>query len=108
MGPGLIQLLDNGTVAPSRLVRYMVDEQTMTATRVLEFISDEGSFTFVGGNTELAGPNDGAIVSFGRAGKVVEVNAAGVETFDLTGLDGVYIFRASRIPSLYASERSGS
>lgn len=108
VGPGLIQLLDNGTVAPSRLVRYMVNEQTMTATRVLEFISDEGSFTFVGGNTELAGPNDGAIVSFGRAGKVVEVNAAGVETFDLTGLDGVYIFRASRIPSLYASERTGS
>ncbi len=106
MGPGLIQLLDNGTVAPSRLVRYSVNEETMTAVRVLEFISDEGSFTFVGGSTERVG-SSGALVSFGRAGKVVEVNAAGVETFDLTGLDGVYIFRASRIPSLYASECTG-
>lgn len=106
VGPGLIQLLDNGTVPPSRFVRYAVDEQTLTAVRVLEFISEEGSFTAVGGSTELVG-SDGALVSFGRAGKVVEVNAAGVETFDLTGLAGIYIFRASRIPSLYASERAG-
>lgn len=106
MGPGLIQLLDNGTVAPSRFVRYAVDEQTLTAVRVLEFVSEEGSFTSVGGSTEVVGTN-GALVSFGRAGKVVEVDATGVETFDLTGLDGVYIFRASRIPSLYSSERTG-
>ncbi len=106
VGPGLIQLLDNGVAAPSRLVRYSIDEQTMTATRELEFITEEGSFTAVGGSTEIVG-TDGALVSFGKAGKVVEVNRAGVETFDLTGLDGVYIFRASRIPSLYASERAG-
>ncbi|MFQ5530724.1 MAG: arylsulfotransferase family protein, partial [Gemmatimonadota bacterium] len=104
VAPGVIQLLDNGTVAPSRLVRYSVDTQTMVATRVLEFTSAEGSFTFVGGSTEVVG-TDGALVSFGRAGKVVEVNAAGAEVFDLTGIDGVYVFRASRIPSLYASER---
>ena len=107
VGPGLIQLLDNGTVAPSRLVRYSVDEQTLTAVRVLEFISEEESFTFTGGSTEVVGA-DGALVSFGTVGKVVEVNAAGVETFDLTGLDGVYIFRASRIASLYAAERTSS
>ena len=106
VGPGLIQLFDNGTVAPSRLVRYSLDEQSMVATRVLEFITTEGSFTFTGGSTEVVG-TDGALVSFGTEGKVVEVNAAGVETFDLTGLDGLYIFRASRIPSLYASERVG-
>lgn len=106
VGPGLIQFLDNGTAAPSRLVRYSIDEPSMTATRVLEFISAEGSFTSVGGSTELVGA-EGALVSFGRAGKVVEVNAAGEETFDLTGLDGMYIFRASRIPSLYSSERAG-
>ena len=76
----------------------------MTATRVLEFITAENSFTFVGGSTEVVG-TDAALVSFGRAGKVVEVDAAGTEVFDLAGLDGVYIFRAQRIPSLYASER---
>ena len=107
VGPGLIQLLDNGTVAPSRFVRYSIDEQTMTATRTVEFITVEGSFTPIGGSTELVG-TDGALVSFGAAGKVVETDAAGVETFDLTGLDGLYIFRASRIPSLYASERTGN
>lgn len=106
VAPGVIQLLDNGTVAPSRLVRYSVDTQTMIATRVLEFSTAEGSFTFVGGSTEVVGVDD-ALVSFGRAGKVVEVDAAGTEIFDLTGLDGVYIFRAERIPSLYASERTG-
>ncbi|MDH3427142.1 MAG: arylsulfotransferase family protein, partial [Gemmatimonadota bacterium] len=106
VGPGLVQLLDNGSVAPSRLVRYAVDEQAMTATRVLEFVTEEGSYTSTGGSTEVVG-TDHALVSFGTVGKVVEVNAAGVETFDLTGVEGTYIFRASRISSLYAAERAG-
>lgn len=92
---------------PDYLTSLRGNIQTIHGRSSDRTVSDEGSFTFVGGNTELVGPNDDAIVSFGRAGKVVEVNAAGVETFDLTGLDGVYIFRASRIPSLYASERTG-
>jgi hypothetical protein len=104
--PGVIQLLDNGTVAPSRLVRYEVDEQAQTATRVLEFTTVEGSFTLTGGSTEVVG-EDHALVSFGPEGKVVEVDAAGIETFDLNGFEGTYVFRASRIPSLYASERTG-
>jgi hypothetical protein len=106
VGPGVIQLLDNGNAIPSRLVRYAIDEGTMTATRVLEFFTVENSFTPVGGSTQLVA-TDAALVSFGRAGKVVEVSAAGAELFDLTGLDGEYIFRAQRIPSLYSSERLG-
>ena len=78
----------------------------MTATRVLEFATAENSFTLVGGSTQVTG-TDAALVSFGRAGKVVEVNAAGSEVFDLTGLDGIYIFRAHRIPSLYSVDRIG-
>ncbi|TFG62979.1 MAG: hypothetical protein E4H28_07015 [Gemmatimonadales bacterium] len=78
----------------------------MTATRVLEFTTADGVYTSTGGGTEVVG-TDGALVSFGTVGRVVEINAAGVQTFELTGLDGTYIFRASRIPSLYAAARAG-
>jgi hypothetical protein len=107
VGPGLIQLLDNGSAAPSRLVRYELNEGTKTATRVLEFTTAENSFTSTGGSTEVL-PGNGALVSFGVEGKIVEVDATGQEVFDLTGLEGRYVFRAQRIPSLYASERAGS
>lgn len=102
--PGVIQLLDNGDAAPSRLVRYRIDEQALTATLVLEVIDAPTTYTPVGGGTDvLAG--GGALVSFGRAGRVLESSAAGERTWELTGIDGLYVFRAQRIPSLYSSER---
>lgn len=104
VGPGVLQLLDNGEAAPSRLVRYLIDEQGLTAQRVFEYAHESNAFTLVGGSTDvLAG--DRALVSFGRAGRVVETDATGAPIFELTGLEGQYIFRAFRIPSLYASER---
>ena len=102
--PGVVQLLDNGKAAPSRLVRYLIDEQGLTAGRVLEYAHESDAFTLVGGSTDvLAG--DRALVSFGQAGRVVEVDGTGAQTFELTGLEGQYIFRAFRVPSLYAAER---
>ena len=103
--PGVIQLHDNGDVAPSRMVRYRIDEQARTATLIWEFIDSPGTHTPVGGSTDVL-QADAALVSFGRAGRVVETDANGQRTWELTGIDGLYVFRAQRIPSLYASERS--
>jgi hypothetical protein len=103
-GTDVIQMLDNGTAAPSRLVRYAIDAQALTADRVLEYVHASNAFTVVGGSTATLADGRG-LVSFGRAGIVAEVDLAGTATFELTGLEGEYIFRAFRIPSLYASER---
>lgn len=102
--PGVIQLLDNGDAAPSRLVRYRIDDQAMTAELVLEFIDAPETYTPVGGGTDVL-EGGGALVSFGRAGRVIETSATGDRTWELTGIDQLYVFRAQRIPSLYASER---
>jgi len=99
-GPGRIQFLDNGLVAPSRMVRYDVDPATMTATMVWQFSDDPLTHTFVGGGTQVL--SSGALVSFGRAGRVVETDPSGTRTWELTGIDGIYVFRAQRIGSLYS------
>lgn len=104
VAPGVIQLLDNGDVAPSRFVRFRIDEQAMTATLLLELIETPETYTPVGGSTDVL-PGDGALVSFGRAGRVAEWSASGERTWELTGIDGLYVFRSQRIPSLYAAER---
>lgn len=102
--PGVVQLLDNGREAPSRLVRYLLDEQALTAELILEYSHASNALTPVGGSTQVLAGNR-ALVSFGRAGRVAEVDETGVQIFELTGLEGLYIFRAFRIPSLYAAER---
>lgn len=103
-GSGRVQLLDNGLSAPSRLVRYLLDTAAMTATLEWEFIDAPTTFTAVGGSTQYH--LDGhAMVAFGQGGRVIEVDEAGQRTWELTGLDGFYIFRAQRIGSLYAAGR---
>ena len=97
---GRIQFLDNGLMAPSRMVRYDVDPATMTATMVWQFIDAPTTHTFVGGATQVL--SSGALVSFGRAGRVVETDPSGVRSWELTGIDGIYVFRAQRIGSLYS------
>lgn len=103
VGPGQIQFLDNGLGAPSRMVRYDLDPGTMTATLVWQFIDDPATFSFVGGSTQALA--NGALVSFGQAGRVVETGPSGSRTWELTGIDGLYVFRAQRIGSLYSPGR---
>jgi outer membrane protein assembly factor BamB len=100
---GDIQFLDNGDVAPSRLVRYRIDDQAMTADLIMEFIDAPTTHTLVGGNTQ-AYANGGALVSFGRAGRVVETTGTGARAWELTGIDSIYVFRVQRIPSLYSAK----
>lgn len=99
-GPGQIQLLDNRLIAPSRMVRYLLNPVAKTALLVMSFEDAPATFTMVGGSTEYY-PNGHALVSFGRAGRVVETDAAGNRAWELTGLEGIYVFRAERIIDLY-------
>ncbi len=103
-GPGLIQLLDNGSNAPSRFLRYLLNPETRTALLVTEFIDAPDTWSRVGGGTD-AYSNGHGIVTFGEAGQVVEVDEVGNRAWELTGIDGHYVFRVQRITSLYAPER---
>jgi len=104
VGPGEIQFLDNSDLAPSRLVRFKIDESQRTAELMWAYSDGPDIHTLVGGSTQVFG-DGGALVSFGREGRVVEVSPAGTRRWELTGIDGLYVFRAERIPSLYAVER---
>ena len=99
-GPSQLQVLDNGVNPPSRLLRYLINPVSKSALLVLEFVDAPATHSPVGGATDYY-PDGHGVVSFGRAGRVVEVDAAGNRAWELTGLDGVYVFRAERISSLY-------
>ena len=101
-GPDRVQMLDNGLSAPSRFVRYLLDTDAMTATMEWEFIDVPTTYTNVGGSTQYHADGHGT-VSFGRAGRVIEVDQAGNRVWELTGVDGAYLFRAQRIGSLYSA-----
>ena len=103
-GPGQIQMLDNGLAAPSRMARYLINPAAHTALMEWQFIDAPTTWTLVGGSTQYH-PDGHATVSFGRAGRVIEVDQAGNRLWELTGLDGMYIFRVQRLGSLYAAGR---
>ena len=105
--PGVIQVLDNSDVPPSRFLRYTVDEGSHTATMQWQYLDGPEIHSFVGGSTQVYG-DGGALVSFGREGRVVEVDEFGEKRWEITGIDDLYVFRAQRIPSLYAAERSAA
>lgn len=102
-GPAQIQVLDNGVAAPSRFIRYLINPVTLTALAVMDFRDSPTTFTPVGGSTAYYG-NGYGLVSFGRAGRVVETDPAGNRAWELVGIDNVYVFRAQRIASLYPEE----
>ena len=74
----------------------------MIATMQWQFIDAPTTYTNVGGNTQYH-PDGHGTVSFGRAGRIIEVDDAGSRVWELTGLNGAYVFRAQRIMSLYAA-----
>jgi len=105
VAPGVIQFLDDSDAPPSRLVRFAIDEGAREARLLWEYIDGPEVHTLVGGNSQVYA-DGGGLVAFGRAGRVVEVDALGAKRWELTGIDGAYVFRAQRIPSLYAVERT--
>ncbi|MBK7786272.1 MAG: aryl-sulfate sulfotransferase [Gemmatimonadetes bacterium] len=104
VGQDHLQFLDNGTQIPSRLVRYTLDTLAMTATLDWEFIDAPTTFAAVGGATQVLS-NGGALVTFGPAGRVIEVDPDGNRTWELSGINGSYVFRAQRLTSLYFPAR---
>jgi hypothetical protein len=105
VAPGEIQLLDNSDEAPSRFLRYRIDESAKTAALLWQYIDGPDIHSLVGGSTQVY-EDGGGLVSFGREGRVVEVDASGNRHWELTGIEDLYVFRSQRIPSLHASERS--
>jgi hypothetical protein len=101
-GLGQVQLLDNGLGAPSRFVRYLLNPATLTATMEWQFIDAPTTYTNVGGTTQYH-PDGHGTVSFGRAGRIIEVDHVGNRVWELTGLDGAYVFRVQRLSSLYSA-----
>ena len=100
-GPGVLQFLDNGNEAPSRMVRFLMDPGAGTATFDWALVDAPETHTLIGGGTDVDGPTGHGIVSFGTEGRVVEAGADGARAWELAGFDGTYVFRVQRIPSLY-------
>ena len=104
---GNFLLLDNGnghTPRSSRAVEYAIDEEARTATLVWSF--EPGIFSCCMGFAQrLAGGN--TLVNLGQDYRVFEVSPAGDVVWEArlpgagAGFFGIY--RASRIPSLYAA-----
>ncbi len=100
-GPSVIQMLDNGATAPSRMVRYLVNPETGVATMIWSFVDAPDVHTNIGGSTQVMAASGGALVTFGTEGRVVETDAAGNRRWEVNGLEGRYVFRAERLASLY-------
>ncbi len=103
-GPGMVQLLDNGFSPPSQGERYILNPVTKTAILTVAFFDTPDRFATVGGSTQYF-TNGHALISFGRGAAVVEFDESGNRAWEVTGIDGLYVFRAQRIGSLYAPGR---
>ncbi|MEO5590753.1 MAG: arylsulfotransferase family protein, partial [Gemmatimonadaceae bacterium] len=100
VGAGQIQLLDNlGDAAGSRVQSYSVDEKRRTATVTGSRTASGGVVAFTGGSTQRL-PGGHTLVAFGSGGAVEEFDSAGNIAWKINGSPG-YIFRATRIRSLY-------
>ena len=97
-------MLDIADSPPSRFVRYFLDTTAMTATLEWEFIDSPTTYGNVGGSSQYH-PDGHGTVSFGRAGRIVEVDGSGNKVWELTGLDNAYAFRVQRLGSLYTAGR---
>lgn len=99
-GSGQLILLDNlGDPVGSRAERFELDELHRTARLLRSYAATPGVIAQIGGSTQPL-PNGHTLVSFGNGGGLAEYDTAGVAVWQLAGNPG-YIFRATRIRSLY-------
>ena len=104
VGPGELLLLDNlGEPGESRAERYTVDHPTRTARLVGSYGTRPGVIGELGGTTQAL-PGNRLLVSFGNGARVEEYDRRGDLVWRIHGNPG-YVFRAHRIPSLYAVAR---
>ena len=99
---GQLLLLDNvGDPTESRAERYEINEHDRTARLVAPLSGTPKAFTMIGGSVQAL-PRDRTLVSFGTAGQVQEYDRDGVVVWRMTTSSLGYVFRATRITSLYA------
>lgn len=97
---GGIMILDNvGNPSESNGEEYVLDERTMSARLTGLYSSAPRVVTEIGGSVQRL-PHGHTLVSFGTAGRVIEFDGENV-AWQIEGNAG-YVFRAQRIPSLYA------
>jgi hypothetical protein len=102
-GPGQLLVFDNGSAAPSRFVRYLMNPVTRTASLIMEFVDSPGIWTPTGGSTQYYA-NGHVGMAFGRAGRIVEIDESGNRAWEVTGVERRRTFRMQRVPSLYPQE----
>lgn len=99
-GRGSLILLDNlGEPGGSRAERYVVDEPARTVRLDGSATPTPATVAQLGGTTQHL-PGGRALVAFGNGGRVQEFDAAGAVVWEIYGSPG-YVFRATRIRSLY-------
>jgi hypothetical protein len=93
-------LLDNlGDAAGSRAERYQVDEANRTVQLGGWAAPTPSTVAQLGGTTQPL-PGGGLLVAFGNGNRVQEFDANGTIVWEIQGNSG-YVFRATRIRSLY-------
>ena len=103
LGSGRILLLDNlGDPVESRAELWSIDPTSMSAMLLQSHGSTPPVRTLIGGSVQGL-PNGRALVSFGTVGRVEEYDAAGNVVWRIESGAG-YVFRATRIRSLYHPE----
>jgi hypothetical protein len=95
-----LQFLDNRSITgDSRAIRWQLDEAARTVRPVASFHGSPPVEAQLGGSTQAL-PGGGILVAYGNGHRVQEYDAAGNVVWEIHGDPG-YIFRATRMPSLY-------
>jgi hypothetical protein len=95
-----LQFLDNRSITgDSRAIRWQLDEGARTVRPVASFHGSPPVEAQLGGSTQAL-PGGGILVAYGNGHRVQEYDAAGNVVWEIHGDPG-YIFRATRMPSLY-------
>lgn len=106
IGRNRIQFLDNrGISGDSRAVRWTLDETALTAQLAVSFSSLPPVEAQLGGSTQLL-HEGGLLVAYGNGHRVQEYAATGDLIWEIHGDPG-YVFRATRITSLYSPTVEG-
>jgi hypothetical protein len=100
LGAGKLQLLDNlGDPSGSRTEQYEYDEARHTVRLSSSHTPLAQTFALTGGTTQRLASGR-TLVTFGSGGRVEEFDATGNVVWKIDGNPG-YVFRATRIRSLY-------
>lgn len=106
-GAGEFTVVDNlGDASASRAERYEYNEGLKTVTLRHGFTSSKPVVGNIGGSTQRL-PSGHELVSLGNGGSVEEYDSSGNRVWSITSNPG-YVFRATRIRSLYAPGRGYS